>query len=547
MIPPTFNLLSEAWLPIRRANGDFDHISPAAITSEHHTNPVIAFAWPRPDFDLAAQEFLIGLLAAIFPTDPRDPDQWTRLFHEPPPPEDLRARFEPLAHAFALDGQGPRFLQDIDPLNGETSPVEVLFIESANAELLVKPGRFRVLSRASATMALYTLQQFAPEGGRGHRTSLRGGGPLVTLALPAATEKPATLWQRLWLNTPADRRLDPAHIDEAFPWLTATRTSAKKEVVNEDELRKLQAFFGMPRRIRLLFAENTERLPCDLTGFVDDVIITERIQAIYGVDYGDWWHPLTPYRKDKPNSLERGPIHAPKGRIGYRNWLGLVYKNPEATRLPAETIVTAQRRLKDLGDLWQKHSRLLAGGFGMKQAKALAFAETELPLHYVGDETLAEEIGHLASLMIDAAGVTASALGVAVRFALFGPKSEVKTDTTLLEGARERLWGDTDAAFHRLLDTAIDRLTDDPEGQQQDALAMDWRAILERHALAIFDDTAPIDSFDLIPPEDVVSGRKLLSLAMNGYGKLGTELFKALGLTPPEAKKKAAKPNKRDR
>jgi CRISPR system Cascade subunit CasA len=234
---------------------------PWPIRSSHQFPATMLTRRPLLAGDLAAQEFLIGLLAAIFPADPRDPDQWTRLFHDPPLPEDLRARFEPFAHAFVLDGDGSRFLQDIDPLTGDASPVEVLFIEAPgaitvkhNKDLLIKHGRLRVLSRPAAAMALYTLQQFAPSGGAGHRTSLRGGGPLVTLVLPAAAaaEKPATLWQRLWLNTPDDCRLDPARIEHAFPWLAHTRTSANKEVVNEGDAQKLQAFFGMPRRIRLV-------------------------------------------------------------------------------------------------------------------------------------------------------------------------------------------------------------------------------------------------------------------------------------------------------
>jgi CRISPR system Cascade subunit CasA len=549
-----FNLLTQPWLPVRRAKGPIEYIRPAAITSDHATNPVVALAWPRPDFDLAAHEFLIGLLAAIYPVDPREPKQWARLFHEPPPPEDLQARLEPFAHAFVLDGDGPRFLQDLDPLGGDVSPVEALFIEAPgaitvkqNKDLLVKHGRLRMLSRPAAAMALYTLQQFAPSGGAGHRTSLRGGGPLVTLALPAATEKPATLWQRLWLNTPTDCQLDSDRVKDAFPWLAPTRTSAKKEVVNEGDAPKLQAFFGMPRRIRLVFERNTEGNACDLTGIVDDVVVTGIQSSPWGVNYGAWRHPLSPYYKVKPNAPETLPVHAPEGRLGFRNWLGLVYRNPEATRLPAEAIVIAQKRLRNLGHPWEKQSRLLAGGFAMDNMKALAFAESELPLHCVGDDALATEIATFASCLIDAANVAASALGIALRLALFGPRSEVKTDTTLLEAARERLWDETDAAFHNLLDTAIDALADDAAEHPQGDLADKWRAILARRALDIFDDTAPIDSFDQIPPEDVVSGRKLLSLALNGYGKLGTELFKALALPPREAKKKAAKPNKRDR
>jgi CRISPR system Cascade subunit CasA len=136
-------------------------------------------------------------------------------------------------------------------------------------------------------MALYNLHQFAPSGGAGHRTSLRGGGPLVTLALPdgGQTSRP-TLWQRLWLNTPADLRLDPSEKSRAFPWLAPTKTSAKKETVHEAEAQKLQAFFGMPRRIRLAFSENTKQRPCDLTGVVDAIICTGFSALPWGINYG---------------------------------------------------------------------------------------------------------------------------------------------------------------------------------------------------------------------------------------------------------------------
>jgi CRISPR system Cascade subunit CasA len=547
-----FNLLAEAWLPVRRSKGPIDYIRPAEITSDHSTNPVVALAWLRPDFDLAAQEFLIGLFAAIYPAEPRDPNDWVRLFHEPPPPEELQARLAPFAHAFVLDGDGPRFLQDIDPLDGDRSPVESLFIEAPgaitvkqNKDLLVKHGRLRVLCRPAAAMALYTLQQFAPSGGAGHRTSLRGGGPLVTLALPVrkdegGKEKPATLWQRLWLNTPADCQLDIDGAKDAFPWLVPTRTSAKKETVNETDAHKLQTFFGMPRRIRLVFEHNTERVPCDLTGTIDDVILTGFRTSPWGMNYGAWRHPLSPYYKVKPNAPETLPVHAPEGRLAYRQWLGLVYRSPDGTRLPAQGIVESRDRLTNLGGDWLEDSRFLVGGFAMDNMKALAFAETELPLHCIGDDRLANKIATLASCAIDAAVLTTSALGTTLRLAFFGPRSEVKTDTTLLEAARERLWDETDNAFHRLLDDAIEVLSDDPDGEQRDRLAEQWRSILQHHALKIFDDTAPIESFDQIPPEDVVEARKRLFFALSGK-----KLYDALGLPPPEPKKKSTKQDKR--
>lgn len=352
-----FSLVHDAWIPVRLADGTVKPIAPFEISSQHHTNPIVAFAWPRPDFDLACHEFLIGLLAAIYPADPREPKQWTQRFHEPPSATELEAAFAPFADAFNLDGDGPRFLQDFDTLDGDDLPIDSLLIEAPgantnklNKDLFVKRAQSRVLSRAAAAMALYTLQQFAPAGGAGHRTSLRGGGPLVTLALPDGGQgSRPTLWQRLWLNTPSDLRLDPSEKAQAFPWLAPTQTSANKETVHEAGAHRLQVFFGMPRRIRLVFAKNVERLPCDLTEACDEIICPGFTAAPWGVNYGIWKHPTTPYYKLKASSNDPAlPVHAPEGYLGYRQWLGFVFEGKSAQA--ASAISSAKNRLRDSGN-----------------------------------------------------------------------------------------------------------------------------------------------------------------------------------------------------
>jgi len=121
----------------------------------------------------------------------------------------------------------------------------------------------------------------------------------------------------------------------------------------------------------------------------------------------------------------------------------------------------------------------------------------------------------------------------------------VKTDQTLLATARERFWEVTEDDFHKTLDTALTSLADDPQGDEQEKLARAWRDSLERAALSIFDDTAPVDSLDELEPENVVEGRKLLVFSLKGYDKLGANFFKALGnLDAPEMKKKSGGPSK---
>ena len=543
MAPP-FSLLSAKWIPVKRADGSRDPIAPHEITSDHDLNPIVSFAWPRPDFDLAAHEFLIGLLAVAFP--PKGQRDWLHYFHIPPTLEELREVFQPYAAAFSLDGEGPRFLQDFSPLEAEPSPVEALFIEAPgahtvnlNRDLLVKSGRICVLSRASAAMALYTLQQFAPSGGRGYRTSLRGGGPLVTLVMPGAREngRALALWQKLWLHVPQSRPLDQARLALAFPWLAPTKTSAKEESVSVSDADPLQAFFGMPRRIRLIFEMNQARRPCDLTGEVDDIVVTGFIAEPLGVKYGVFLHPLTPYRKIKTDTR---PVHAPEGRVGYQQWLGLVYASADGSRRPASAVVEAQTRLRNLDSFYGRNARLLAGGYKTDNMKALAFAETEMPLHAVADPDLANRLLTLADHLVKAAFTAVSALGFAVKSALLGTDAKLDSNSTLLDAPRERLWTDTEREFHDVITEAVAQF-ERSERDIEIALAEEWRGTLEQRALRIFDETAPLDDFGATDPRQLVEARRSLVLAFKGFGKMGRGLFNELGL--PAAQPKADRSN----
>jgi CRISPR system Cascade subunit CasA len=196
------NLLSDDWLPVVRDDRTHDFIRPAQIAET--VNPVMSIDWPRADFCIATLELLVGLLATACP--PEGDDAWLDWWERAPSVADLDRAFEPLVGAFNLDGDGPRFLQSPTDLGIEGEPIEALLLESPgsitasdNADLLVHRERYSRLSRSAAAIALYTLQSWAPVGGRGHMTGLRGGGPLVTLVVPG--EVP-TLWQTIWANVP---------------------------------------------------------------------------------------------------------------------------------------------------------------------------------------------------------------------------------------------------------------------------------------------------------------------------------------------------------
>ena len=191
------NLITDPWIPVVRDNRSVT-IRPDQIADAGVTRP----DWLRADLNLACLELLIGLVFVTNP--PRDDGDWHERY-DAPDPERLRATLEPFAPHFELTGDGPRFLQDLERLEAgakesDVNPPDMLFIDSAgestrqkNADLMVKRNRYPALPLPLATMALYTLQAFAPSGGSGNRTSMRGGGPMVTLVQPLDSE-PYVLW-----------------------------------------------------------------------------------------------------------------------------------------------------------------------------------------------------------------------------------------------------------------------------------------------------------------------------------------------------------------
>ena len=54
------NLIKDPWIPVRRESGMEDIIAPWQLTETD--DPVIALSAPRPDFNGALMQFLIGLL-----------------------------------------------------------------------------------------------------------------------------------------------------------------------------------------------------------------------------------------------------------------------------------------------------------------------------------------------------------------------------------------------------------------------------------------------------------------------------------------------------
>ena len=500
---------------------------------------------------------MIGLLATACSS--LTGRRWRTWFERPPAPAELDAAFAHFADAFLLDGSGSRFMQDKNDLDGDEVPISQLLIDAPGANTLkknldhfVRRGSIKSFSRRGAAIALFTLQDFAPSGGAGHRTSLRGGGPLSTLVIPGAAEgRPDSLWRMLWLNTASPEQDGDAEggaefsPDRVFPWLVPSRVSESGQPTTPGDVHPLQAYWGMPRRIQLLFEPNTDRLRCDLTGEIDSVIVSRYRTRPYGTNYSAFVHSLSPYYRAK-GSPEWLPIHGQPGRIGYRHWIGLIENSEGEGRRTAEAVTVARRRLVHQSPSIREQARLLAAGFDMDNMKARDFIESEMPLHLLEDE-IARQFTPIISNLVEAASEVQRLLVRQINNALFA--GEAKIDAGRNGLARDRFWAETEQPFHRLADefSALLKASGGDEARRAEAQARvrtDWLQSMRRQSLRIFDDLVPVADLAMLRLSDIqriIQARKSLSLALSGYGKAGVAIFDRLGQVLPQPAKTSRK------
>lgn len=485
----SLNLINDPWIPVLCVDGSRRIIAPWQMAEPDVVQP----DWPRLDLNVACLELLIGL---VFLSDPpADSEDWDA--RRKADPQRLREKLAPYAPAFNLLGDGPRFLQDLEPLAGEGNPVDMLFIDSAgantarnNADVMVHRSRYDRLDFSLAAMALYTFQANAPSGGAGNRTSMRGGGPLVTLVDPENT-----LWDLVWANVPYGQAEDI----KTLPWMRPTRISDQGQLTGPPEGQRfgVEAFFGMPRRLRFLH---------------DDNAVTGVIQKPSGTNYALWIHPLSPYYRLTPGT-EWLPKHPRAGHFSYRNWLGVVLEKSggELSELAL--------CLRDWGERKGDGSVIVAGWSmdNMKPRDFIFSRQRLLP-------ALPDEAGDKLVDLIQAA----EAVAVALRTAL----TPVLAAGEAREAEREEFFLQTETKFLRHAQ-AIER-GEDP--------ASAWLDDLRRQALSQFDIRAipGLNQREVEAIGRITEARRYLVMALAGYEKQGSEIFHSLGLPLPETKKRKA-------
>ncbi|MBM3518222.1 MAG: type I-E CRISPR-associated protein Cse1/CasA, partial [Alphaproteobacteria bacterium] len=390
-----------------------------------------------------------------------------------------------------------------------------------NADLFVKRAEVAVLSRALAAAALLTLQTYAPSGGKGHRTSLRGGGPLTTLVVAAPEEGPPTLWAQLWPNVLTKEQIAQLPggnrkgvLAAIFPWMGATRVSGAGQVTAPDQVHPLQAFWGMPRRIRLSF-ESAQGRTCSLAGPADHTLVARYRSKSYGTNYkGGWLHPLSPHYGNKEGAWL--PVHAGQGGVSYRHWLGLIQDDRNENRQPAAVVSHFRLRRHPYTGNKPQSFRFHAFGYDMDNMKARCWYDETMPLHVI-DASRRNEFEKRIEAIITAAGIAAKAVQRAVKEGLFGPKAEVRGD---LGSIGERFWRDTERDFSATVSLLRVQLE---SGADPTELVLRWRANLGQAAERIFDDTVPMESVGDGAFRRIVEARRTLVRTLRG-SKIATVL-----------------------
>ncbi|MES9856064.1 MAG: type I-E CRISPR-associated protein Cse1/CasA [Sedimenticola sp.] len=527
------NLIKSPWIPIRRQSGSEEQIAPWQLTETD--DPVIALAAPRPDFNGALLQFLIGLMQTACP--PECGEEWGDWLVNPPLPETLKQCFESVADYFNLAGDGPLFMQAFEPLKGDEKPIANLLIDAPgtqtrkqNADHFIKRGSTEQLCPSCAATALFTLQTNAPGGGAGHRTSLRGGGPLSTLVAldPAGSQLDNTLWRTCWLNVlekiTFDRLADGNLIkpETTFPWLTSTRTSEAKtgKVTTPLDSHPLQMYWGMPRRIRLNWS-TTEDSHCGLCNRPAAQQVSHYITQNYGVNYtGAWIHPLSPHATNQAGELL--PQHAQPGGLSYRHWLGLVSEqvNRQSARV-VSTFLSGNRKLP------QEQFRLHTFGYDMDNMKARCWYEATFPLYPLG-ESIREQFTFRTKQLIEAATDTAGVTRRCIKEAWFKRPGDAKGDTAFLI---ESFFSHTESDFYTSLKQLKEQLD---KGEDGKALLELWHGSLKKASLALFDHWTCRGDFATVNPRRIAQAYRKLNNWLHGK-KLRTTI---LGL--PNKKEKAA-------
>ncbi|HLV30128.1 MAG TPA: type I-E CRISPR-associated protein Cse1/CasA [Chitinispirillaceae bacterium] len=506
------NLLKDTWLPVIRQNGSLGEPEKIAIwqlLDDYNSNPVTDIVAYRPDFRNAIYQLLIGIVQVT--ALPEDEEHWSDLYHKPWAPQEFKEKVLRFEHCFEIDSAGPAFMQDFGPIEGfKEETLGNLFINlPANEHYMVadaakhEKGAPQQINPYWAAVALHTLQTFAPSGGRGHRVGLRGGGPLTTILIPDGDG--CSLWHKIWLNIICEDTIpqltgdiSKADISDMFPWMKPTKISENGDQLFAEECHPFHMYFGMPRRIRLVFHDTPGE--CDLTGIQSSKMVKKYLTRHSGNNYnGVWQHPLNAYGFDPKKPDE--PPYSKKptaGGITYRYWATLACRAENV--IPAFIIKLSQESAYRRAVIKEQGATVWAAGYNMNNMKAECWYDATMPV-YPFDPKTAEQVSAFIQELISATQDIANSVKMKVKNAWFNSPKDAKGDMSFVESA---FWQNTEPDFYNLLR----ELSENPESAVlKNKLVEQWMVILSVQAYKLFEQWAMAQQEDGLDMKRVIKAR----------------------------------------
>ncbi|MCS3923590.1 type I-E CRISPR-associated protein Cse1/CasA [Methanosalsum natronophilum] len=521
------NLIYDKWIGVKRSDGSTEKIAPWEVTSDIETNPIISMNTPRPDFNGSMIQFLIGLFQTSIA--PKDNRTWRKYFLRPPKPDELKESLSSVSPFFDFDGDSSGLFMQDNNLNLELNKLRVdsLLMEMPgsntlknNADHFLKRDSVTKMCPSCCAMALFNLQLNAPSGGVGHRTSLRGGGPLTTLILGK------NLWHHIWLNVVLEEEIaklgdsDKSDVSDIFPWMGPTRTSEPKTGVTTTPLdvNPKQMYWGMPRRIKIDF-EDRETGECDVCSEHCDSLISKYVTKNYGVNYeGNWAHTLSPHRENKSQLI---PIHPRPGGITYRYWVGLIQSDSGGSSHPALVVNEFFKIQSDLDEIFQHSPRLWAFGFDFDNMKVRSWYESTMPLISV-DESIKYEYERTVERLVRCAEVILYNTRSCIKNAIVPGTSS----TTGLSHIESQFWYRTESEFYSFIDKIAKESKEDMSLIHESKL--EWLKYLSKQSLLLFDEYTNPAQQSIVNPKKVAVARRKLKAYNSQKSK---KVISALGLT----------------
>lgn len=423
-----FNLLLDDWIPVKTHEGEHKTIKAYEISQ----NGIKSLESPRPDFNAAIMQFLIGLIQTVMP--PKTPKEWRLFFSQPPSQDELKRKFEQIEikNAFYLDGDGYLFMQDnLTKIIGKLRPIEEMVFgapgesgKEKNVDHFLKQNRIDGLCYSCSAMALLAANFFAEDGGRGYYQSMRGNGFVSNLVQLDENMHEKTLWKNIWLNILEAK----SNVEPSFYWIKDFPDKDSLSTTILPENNELQVYWAWMRRF-LLNTENHKNGECSLCR-KNDILVTSFYKTGKGYKYPkEYWqnyHPFSPSRRyirkqyNKHNEIYKDKMLALEmttNGFPYVYWHDFIVQNTNQT--PAKVVSNYLKEKKA-----DEHLAIWAFGYAMDSNSPLGWYESRAPLYFIEDaiqrQALEAEIEKYVRSSNKIADSSDGYLSLSIRMAWFG-------------------------------------------------------------------------------------------------------------------------------